>query len=157
MSCIYGPHQHGNEDQGWVAHFAIRALGRQPITIYGDGCQVRDLLFVEDLVSALLLAGDEAHDLAGTAFNMGGGPDNAVSLLEVLELVADLTGEQPQVEFAAERLGDQRYYVADTTRFRTATGWRARVAVEEGVSELVGWLGGRAPERTTAAARAAVR
>jgi CDP-paratose 2-epimerase len=156
MSCIYGPHQHGNEDQGWVAHFAIRTLGRQPITIYGDGCQVRDLLFVEDLVSALLLARDEAHDLAGTAFNMGGGPDNAVSLLELLELVADFTGEQPQVEFAAERLGDQRYYVADTTRFRTATGWRARVAVEEGVAELVRWLGGRTPERTTAAVRAAV-
>jgi CDP-paratose 2-epimerase len=157
MSCIYGPHQHGNEDQGWVAHFAIRALGQQPITIYGDGCQVRDLLFVEDLVSALLLARDEAHALAGTAFNMGGGPDNAVSLLEVLELVGDLTGEQPQVEFADGRVGDQRYYVADTMRFRTATGWQPRVAVEDGVAELVRWLGGRARTRPTAAVRAAAR
>jgi CDP-paratose 2-epimerase len=157
MSCIYGPHQHGNEDQGWVAHFAIRALGQQPITIYGDGRQVRDLLFVEDLVSALLLARDEAHALAGTAFNMGGGPDNAVSLLEVLELVSDFTREQPQVEFADERLGDQRYYVADTTRFRTATGWQPRIAVEDGVAELVGWLGGRAAVRAAPSIRAAAR
>ncbi len=88
---------------------------------------------------------------------MGGGPDNAVSLLEVLELVGDLTGEQPQVEFADERLGDQRYYVADTTRLRTATGWHARVAVEEGVAELVRWLGGGTADRPAPAIRAAAR
>ena len=74
MSCIYGPHQHGNEDQGWVAHFAIRALAGRPITLYGDGAQVRDILFVEDLVEAMQLAYEGNGRIAGRAFNMGGGP-----------------------------------------------------------------------------------
>ena len=157
MSCIYGPHQHGNEDQGWVAHFAIRALEGSPITIYGDGCQVRDLLFVEDLVSAFLLARDRVGELRGATYNMGGGPENAVSLLEVLELVSELLGERPRLRFAEERLGDQRYYVADTRRFRAATGWQPQVAVEEGIARLVRWLDGSRARRTAAAARVAAR
>jgi CDP-paratose 2-epimerase len=140
MSCIYGPHQHGNEDQGWVAHFAIRALDEEPITLYGDGAQVRDLLFVDDLVEAMTRARDCAGALAGTPFNMGGGADNAVSLLEVLEQLADLHGALPQVELSEERKGDQRYYVADTGRFRGATGWRPRVHVTDGIERLYRWL-----------------
>src|SRR3954464_14242724 len=87
MSCIYGPHQFGNEDQGWVAHFLIRALTDAPITIYGDGLQVRDILFVEDLVDALLLAQEGMHSLAGRAFNIGGGPERTTSLVELVETI----------------------------------------------------------------------
>ncbi|HEY0179086.1 MAG TPA: NAD-dependent epimerase/dehydratase family protein, partial [Dokdonella sp.] len=86
MSCIYGPHQHGNEDQGWVAHFLIRALERRPITLYGDGRQVRDILFVDDLVDAMLACQRQIDALRGRAFNLGGGPRNTVSLLELLDL-----------------------------------------------------------------------
>jgi CDP-paratose 2-epimerase len=153
MSCIYGPHQHGTEDQGWVAHFLIRALAGERLTIFGDGAQVRDVLFVDDLVDALLVARDHAARLAGTPFNIGGGPENAVSLLEVVDLVADATGRRPRLSYAAERPGDQRYYVADTSRFTQATGWRPRVGVEEGLTTLAEWLGTlAAPPRVLAAA-----
>ncbi|MFL5955001.1 MAG: NAD-dependent epimerase/dehydratase family protein [Gaiellaceae bacterium] len=140
MSCIYGPHQHGNEDQGWVAHFAIRALDRGPITVYGDGAQVRDLLFVDDLVEAMLLAQEHSSSLAGSAFNMGGGPANALSLLEALNLIAELNGGAPTPQFAEERAGDQRYYVSDTTRFADATGWQPAVSPGEGIERLYHWL-----------------
>jgi CDP-paratose 2-epimerase len=156
MSCIYGPHQHGTEDQGWVAHFLIRALTGQPITLYGDGAQVRDLLFVDDLVQALLRARDGIDRLAGLPFNIGGGGENAVSLLEVLDLIAAALGERPRVRFADERVGDQRYYVADSRRLRAATGWRPLVGVEEGVVELASWLRaqkGNVTGRLRAAAR----
>jgi CDP-paratose 2-epimerase len=140
MSCIYGPHQHGNEDQGWVAHFALRTLAGRPITVYGDGGQVRDLLFVKDLVDAMLLAAENETAVAGQAFNMGGGPANAVSLLEVLDLIAELHGEAPKLLYGDERTGDQRYYVADTRRFEDLTGWRALVPASEGIGLLYQWL-----------------
>jgi CDP-paratose 2-epimerase len=146
MSCIYGPHQHGTEDQGWVAHFAIRALEGRPITLYGDGAQVRDILFVEDLVEAMQLARAAAERLGGTAFNMGGGPANAVSLLEVLETLDEL-GTPVAVRHAEERPGDQRYYVADTTRFAAATGWRPQVEARDGIERMVRWLEDRLPGR----------
>jgi CDP-paratose 2-epimerase len=140
MSCIYGPHQHGTEDQGWVAHFLIRALEDREITIYGDGRQVRDLLFVEDLVDALQLAQAHMPTEAGHAFNIGGGPGNAVSLLELLEQLAELTDRPPRVQYDAWRVGDQRYYVSDTGRFTQVTGWRPTVPVREGLGKLAGWL-----------------
>jgi CDP-paratose 2-epimerase len=151
MSCIYGPHQHGNEDQGWVAHFAIRTLERKPITVYGDGAQVRDLLFVEDLVEAMLLARDNAATLAGRAFNIGGGAANAVSLIEVIELIADLHGRPANLVHGEERAGDQRYYVADTRRFRELTGWQPLVPATEGIERLYHWL---ADERAATPQRA---
>lgn len=142
MSCIYGPHQFGTEDQGWVAHFLIQAMQHKPITIYGDGKQVRDVLFVEDLVEAFLAASERAPSLSGQAFNIGGGPKNTVSLLEYLAIIEDLTGSAPQVGFDAWRPGDQRYYVSDTSKFTRATGWRQRHTVREGVEQLFEWLGG---------------
>lgn len=140
MSCIYGPHQCGNEDQGWVAHFAIRALDGEPITLYGDGHQVRDVLFVEDLVEAFLLARENIEAIGGRAYNMGGGPENAVSLLEVVERIGELHGEAPETSFGPWRQGDQRYYVSDARRFQQETGWRPRVGAEEGIERLYGWL-----------------
>ena len=121
MSCIYGQHQHGNEDQGWVAHFLLRALAGEPLTIYGDGAQVRDILFATDLVDAMLRAHADADALAGTAFNVGGGPGNTISLLELLGLIEELHGVRPEVEAGVERTGDQRWYVSDTSRLRIAS------------------------------------
>ncbi len=140
MSCIYGPHQFGTEDQGWVAHFLIRALEDRPITLYGDGMQVRDVLYVEDLARAFLLAERHLDTLAGQAFNMGGGPDNTLSLLELVDLIGELHGAPPRIFYESWRTGDQRYYVSDTARFAAATGWRPRVNVREGVSNLYNWL-----------------
>ncbi|HET9954806.1 MAG TPA: NAD-dependent epimerase/dehydratase family protein, partial [Polyangiaceae bacterium] len=140
MSCIYGPHQCGNEDQGWVAHFLMRALAGAEITIYGDGYQVRDLLFVEDLVEAMIRARDGMDSLRGQSFNIGGGVDNAVSLREVLAQIRDLLGQEPRVSYGPVRTGDQRYYVSDIGKFRRATGWSPKVSVSEGLSRLYGWL-----------------
>jgi CDP-paratose 2-epimerase len=143
MSCIYGPHQCGNEDQGWVAHFLMRAMAGEAITIYGDGCQVRDILFVDDLVSAMLLALDRIDDLSGRAFNMGGGPDQSISLLELIDLIGAEQGRPPEVRFAPWRVGDQLFYVSDTSTFQAATGWAPVVRPAEGVARLHRWLAGR--------------
>jgi CDP-paratose 2-epimerase len=140
MSCIYGPHQMGTEDQGWIAHFLMRAMGGEAIVICGDGMQVRDVLFVEDLVEAFLLAQGSIRRLAGQAFNMGGGMGNTVSLIELLKLIEGREGRKPVVEMSDWRAGDQRYYVSDTRKFEKATGWAARVGVREGVGRLHEWL-----------------
>jgi CDP-paratose 2-epimerase len=123
-----------------VAHFLIRALEGQPIVLYGDGRQVRDILFVEDLVDALLLVQQHMATEAGQAFNLGGGPPNTTSLLELLDLITDIVGRRPEIEFDAWRTGDQRYYVSDTGKFERATGWRPKVSVQEGVERLTRWL-----------------
>jgi CDP-paratose 2-epimerase len=140
MSCIYGPHQFGTEDQGWVAHFLIQAMEERAITLYGDGKQVRDILFVEDLVNAMLAARRHIGELAGQAFNIGGGPENTTSLLELMELIAELRGEAPQIAWGDWRPGDQRYYVSNFEKFRSATGWAPRIGVDEGVRKLHAWL-----------------
>ena len=140
MSCIYGPHQRGNEDQGWVAHFVIRSIAGQPITIYGDGRQVRDLLFIDDLVDAFLVAQRNMNKLAGNAFNIGGGPANSISLLELLDLLAGLHGGELSICFEDWRAADQRYYVSDTSKFSELTGWTPRVGVNEGVRRLYEWM-----------------
>ncbi len=140
MSCIYGTHQFGTEDQGWVAHFLIRALTGEPITLYGDGRQVRDILYASDLVDAFLRAWRHVDSISGRAFNIGGGPQNTVSLIDLLQLIREYAGEAPSVEFESWRVGDQRYYVSDTRRFSQATGWRPRVHVREGVQALAKWL-----------------
>jgi CDP-paratose 2-epimerase len=140
MSCIYGPRQFGTEDQGWVAHFLLRALRDEPITLYGDGMQVRDLLFVEDLVRALRLAQARMDSLSGESFNIGGGLARAVSLLELLDEIAEQVGRRTEVRFEGWRTGDQRYYVSDTRKFQAATGWAPQVGVSEGLARLHAWL-----------------
>jgi CDP-paratose 2-epimerase len=167
MSCIYGPHQYGNEDQGWVAHFLRSALEQRPLTIYGDGLQVRDVLYVDDLVAAFEHARVDADRLAGRAFNLGGGPDSTLSLLELLAEIGRLTGRAPDVRFEDWRVGDQKYYVSRTEAFRAATGWQPRTGVADGLAALHEWLadalpfdGGGAPwhddrPRTSGGVRAA--
>jgi CDP-paratose 2-epimerase len=147
MSCIYGPHQCGTEDQGWVAHFLIRALEGEPITVFGDGKQVRDVLYVEDLVDAFLLAAGDSRRLSGQAFNIGGGVRNCLSLVELIDLIAEQQGQAPQISHGDWRRGDQRYYVSDTSAFEAATGWRARTSPQEGVLRLARWLRARSGER----------
>jgi CDP-paratose 2-epimerase len=139
MSCIYGPHQMGTEDQGWVAHFFRQALEDLPITIYGDGRQVRDLLFVEDLVDALLLARERSSD-GGEAFNIGGGPANAASVREVLCMISELQERSCKLEFGEWRTGDQKYYVTDFSKFKQATGWLPATTLQEGMRRLHSWI-----------------
>jgi CDP-paratose 2-epimerase len=145
MSCIYGAHQQGTEDQGWVAHFMMRALDEQPITIYGDGTQTRDLLYIDDLVEAMLLARRDIKRLAGQVFNIGGGPGNTASLLEMLKLTGETLLEPPMVRFAVPRPGDQRYYVSDTRRFQAATGWAPAIGIRDGLAKMYDWLVQSAP------------
>ena len=143
MSCIYGERQLGTEDQGWVAHFLLRAIAGERVTIYGDGRQVRDILHVGDAVAAYRAAWQGIDRIAGRAYNLGGGPANAVSLLQLIEHIETILGRRVAVEFSAWRPGDQRYFVADTTAARrdlhlpAALGWHAglqRLAAHFGVS-----------------------
>jgi CDP-paratose 2-epimerase len=153
MSCIYGRRQMGTEDQGWVAHFLIRALEGRPITLYGDGYQVRDILDVSDAVAAYLSAWRNIDAVSGRAFNLGGGPGNAVSLRRLLGHIGGLLGRDVDVSFSDWRAGDQRYFVADTRAAEAALGLGPKVDWRDGVAELARWL---AQERGFAAPLAAV-
>jgi CDP-paratose 2-epimerase len=140
MSCIYGPHQFGTEDQGWIAHFLIRTLDHEPITIYGDGKQVRDILFVEDLIDALFRASSDIDRCSGQAFNIGGGVQSSISLRELLDTITALEGRRTRVTYSDWRPGDQRYYVSDTRKFASLTGWQPRIGVNEGIRRLREWI-----------------
>ena len=151
MSCIYGQRQMGTEDQGWVAHFLIRALKGRPITLYGDGHQVRDILDVHNAVEAYVAAWQRIDRIAGRAFNLGGGPANAVSLRTLIARIGELTGSPVQTELADWRPGDQRWFVADTRAAKAALGLGATVPWRTGVARLAQWLAGergmRLPDR----------
>lgn len=140
MSCVYGPQQFGTEDQGWVAHFLIQCLRGEAITIYGDGHQIRDLLYVEDLMDALQIAQQHIAQLRGRAFNIGGGATNSSSLLEVIKRIEKLTGQDCRYSFADWRHGDQRYYVSNTQLFEQLTGWRPGTDIDTGLAQLYRWL-----------------
>jgi CDP-paratose 2-epimerase len=140
QSCIYGPHQFGLEDQGWVAWFAICALQGLPVTIYGDGRQVRDVLYVDDLIAAYDAAIAAVDRTAGHAYNIGGGPAFTLSLLELLELLQDRVGRPIPRRFADWRPGDQRVFVSDIRKARAHFGWAPRVRPVEGVGRLLDWL-----------------
>lgn len=140
MSCIYGPRQFGTEDQGWVAHFLIRALAGEPITIFGDGNQGRDILHVSDAVTAYRAVMARIGRFHGRAYNLGGGPRNAVSLNVVLAEIARIVTGEVKVYHAEPRIGDQRYFVADTRRLRSATGWQAEIEWRDGLRDLARWL-----------------
>ena len=140
MSCIYGQRQMGTEDQGWVAHFLIRALKGEPITLYGDGHQVRDICDVSDAVAAYLATWRAIDRVQGRAFNLGGGAANAVSLRVLLDHIGTLIGRDPQVGFSDWRAGDQRYFVADTRLLDETLGLPKRVAWRDGVERLAAWL-----------------
>ena len=140
MSCIYGPRQLGTEDQGWVAHFVRSALKGEPITIYGDGCQVRDLMYVDDAVEAYLAAWRHLAVARGNVFNLGGGPTNAVSLLQVVSEIGAITGRTLDVSFADWRASDQRYYVSNIRRATRMLGLSAPRPWRDGLRQLCRWM-----------------
>jgi CDP-paratose 2-epimerase len=140
QSCIYGPHQFGIEDQGWVAWFAIRAMQALPFTIYGDGKQVRDVLYIDDLIRAYDLAIENIDKTRGRAYNIGGGPDNTLSLLEFVALLEEQFGKRLEFDFEDWRPGDQLVYVSDLQRAAEDFGWAPSVAPVGGVANLIDWL-----------------
>jgi len=140
MSCIYGERQMGTEDQGWVAHFLIQALQGKPITIYGDGRQVRDVLDVDDAADAYMRALKNIDSVAGQAFNLGGGPENAISLLQLVEQISSVTNCDVELNFEEWRQGDQRWYVSDTHKARAALGLQRPRGWRDGVAALAQWL-----------------
>jgi CDP-paratose 2-epimerase len=140
MSCIYGLRQMGTEDQGWVAHFLIRALEGKTITLYGDGHQVRDIMDVRNAVETYVRAWERIGEVGGRAFNLGGGPANAVSLRELIAYMSELLGREIDVRFDDWRAGDQRYFVADTRLIRQALHLSQAVPWREGVADLADWL-----------------
>jgi CDP-paratose 2-epimerase len=143
MSCIYGPRQRGTEDQGWVAHFLIKALRDEAITIFGDGRQVRDLLHVADAVEAYVRALARIGEVSGRAFNLGGGPANAASLLEVVDAIEALLGRRPELAFDDWRPGDQRWYVSDARAAHAALGLGGPTGWRDGLADLAAWLQGQ--------------
>ncbi len=142
MGSIYGPHQFGVEDQAWVAYFVIAAVKGWPITIYGDGKQVRDILYVEDLVRAFEMATEQIDTTAGQVYNIGGGPENTLSIWAEFALVLSGILERP-IEFAGYddwRPGDQRIYVSDIRKAQRDFGWEPQIGVEEGVRRITAWV-----------------
>lgn len=140
MSCVYGPHQYGSVDQGWVAHFLKRAVRNEPVTIFGDGCQVRDVLHVEDAVEAFVRAWQHADRIGGRAFNLGGGPANAISLLQLIDHIGKMQSRKPDVKFAPARPCDQRWYVSDTRRIAQALALPPARLWRDGLQDLANWM-----------------
>ena len=139
MSCIAGPRQFGNEDQGWVAHFLYSALEGRPLTIYGDGRQVRDVLSVEDLVLAFEKVRSRMEKTAGQIYNVGGGIKNSVSLREVIDLIESMTGKKVRYSVQRPRPGDQLFYVSDYEKLHKHTGWKPQVSVRENLKMIWDW------------------
>lgn len=140
MSCIYGPGQFGNEDQGWVAHFIISAVMDRPLMIYGDGKQVRDILFVEDLCKAFVLATENISKTKGKVYNIGGGRENTISLLELLSYLGELLKNKIEYSFDNWRHGDQRVYYSDISKAKKDFGWIPRISKEDGIVKLFNWI-----------------
>ena len=139
QSCIYGAHQYGTEDQGWVAHFVHSILNDRALTIYGDGTQVRDLLDARDLSRLYELVIDRIDVTRGEIYNVGGGPPNQRNLLEVIEQIGELTGRRPRYSFADWREGDQEYYVSDVSKAKEQLGWEPEVDFDDGLGDLIAW------------------
>jgi CDP-paratose 2-epimerase len=131
MSCIAGPRQFGNEDQGWVAHFLYSVLEGRRITVCGDGLQVRDVLHVYDLVDAMMAARESRERARGEVFNLGGGMERAVSVREILRNCERRAGISARLTFSATRPGDQPLYIADTSKLQALTGWVPRRSVDD--------------------------
>lgn len=140
QSCIYGYHQFGIEDQGWVAWFCIAALLDRPITIYGDGKQVRDVLFVDDLVSLYDMAYKKIEFTSGKIFNIGGGPSHTLSLHELLAQLEILKGGNIPIRYDDWRPGDQKLYISNIKQAEKELGWKPQITVGEGVERLYDWV-----------------
>lgn len=140
QSCVYGKHQFGIEDQGWVAWFTIAAMQNRPLTIYGNGKQVRDALYADDLADLYLRAFTNMDRVAGRAYNVGGGPKNTLSLIELLARLKGDYGYAPELSYAAIRAGDQPIFVADIRKAKADLGWEPKVGLEEGIEKMHAWI-----------------
>ncbi len=150
MSCIAGPQQFGNEDQGWVAHFLYSALEEKPLTIYGDGRQVRDVLSVKDLVLAFEKVRARVEKTAGQIYNIGGGITNSVSLLELVEMIEQITGKPVRYTSQRPRPGDQLYYVTDFEKLTRHTGWKPKISVRQNLHMIWNWWKEQRDEKVVA-------
>jgi CDP-paratose 2-epimerase len=139
QSCIYGAHQYGTEDQGWVAHFVHSILGDRPLTIYGDGTQVRDLLDARDLSALYETAIEKIDKTRGEVYNVGGGVPNQRSLLAVIDRIGELVNKKPQYSFSDWREGDQTYYVSDISKAKKDLGWEPGIEFDRGLQDLAAW------------------
>ena len=141
QSCIYGTRQFGVEDQGWVAWFIIAVILGKQIKIYGDGKQVRDLLFIEDLLDAYDAAVAQKEKSRGQIFNIGGGLDNSISIwYEFSKILADIHGQEIPTELHNWRPGDQKVYVSDITKIKQQLGWSPKIDVKTGIQTLYNWV-----------------
>jgi CDP-paratose 2-epimerase len=140
QSCIYGPRQFGVEDQGWVAWFAIASLLGRDITIYGDGKQVRDVLHVDDLVRGYEMAIRAPEKILGQAFNVGGGPDRLLSLLDLIAILEKRLSKKIPLRWDAWRPGDQEVYVSDIRKLKSTISWKPEIDVEAGLAQLIDWV-----------------
>jgi CDP-paratose 2-epimerase len=139
QSCIYGTRQFGIEDQGWVAWFTIASVLGKPITIYGDGKQIRDLLHVGDLVRGYEAAFAHRAEVSGQAFNIGGGPANTMSLRQLIAELEEMLGKKIPLKWSDWRPGDQPVFVCNVAKAEKLLGWRPTTSVREGVGELIAW------------------
>lgn len=141
QSCIYGPRQMGVEEQGWVAWFLIAALYGRPITIYGDGKQVRDVLYIDDLIDLYEMVVERIDQTKGQVYNVGGGPDNTLSVWsEFGPLLAELLGQNVDVTYSDWRPGDQLVYISDIRKLQSELGWRPKVSILDGIQHLAEWI-----------------
>jgi CDP-paratose 2-epimerase len=140
QSCIYGPRQFGIENQGWVAHFVISALLGRSIKIYGDGRQVRDVLHVNDLVDLFDMAVENIDVCMGQVYNIGGGPRNATSLLELIYRLEPIVNHAIPLQFREWRPGDQRVYLSDILKAEKDLGWTPTISIGEGLQDLCDWV-----------------
>ena len=139
QSCIYGPHQIGVEDQGWVAYFAKQFLFKKALTIFGDGYQIRDLLYVEDLINVYELAINNIKKVKGQTFNIGGGIKNAYSLLQVIDILENNFGYKIKIGFDKVRLGDQKYFVSKNEKIKKTLGWSPKIDFKNGIKNMINW------------------
>jgi CDP-paratose 2-epimerase len=130
----------GMEDQGWLAHFVIRALKNEPITIFGDGKQIRDLLYIDDLIDAYLLAIKNIEKVKGEVFNIGGGKENAVSILAAIGLIEGQLNKKINLKFEKVRSGDQKIFISDNTKLKKVLGFRVKTDYSQGLAKLIKWL-----------------
>jgi CDP-paratose 2-epimerase len=140
QSCIYGPRQFGVEDQGWVAWFTIATAKGRPITIYGDGKQVRDVLHVGDLLDCFSAAIAKIDRVKGRVYNIGGGPQNQMSLHELIVKLEKLSGRPIERRYEDWRPGDQRIFVCDVSKAERELEWRPRMSPDAGVATLHAWV-----------------
>lgn len=140
QSCVYGHRQLGTEDQGWLAWFAIACMLGKPVTIYGDGKQTRDALFIDDLVELYDKAIEYIDRCPGEVFNVGGGIANTVSLRELIELLQQISGKHMQYSFGPARMGDQKIFVSDNAKASRLLDWQPMIDIASGVKKLYAWV-----------------